>query len=93
MSSSGAAITPMRVPTGTVSPSWTTILRRTPDPNASTSMFALSVSISATTSPWATGSPSRTFHSISRPSSIVGLSCAITTLVAKIPPQSCGPFR
>ena len=44
-------MTPIRVPTGTVAPSWTRIFRRTPLPIASTSMFALSVSISATMSP------------------------------------------
>jgi hypothetical protein len=65
---------PISVPTGTVAPACTTIFRRTPAPIASTSMFALSVSISATMSPWATGSPSEIFHSISLPSSIVGLS-------------------
>ncbi len=51
ISSSGSAITPMSAPTGTVSPACTRIFRRTPPPRASTSMLALSVSISATTSP------------------------------------------
>src|SRR5438105_210701 len=58
MSSSGLATTAMTSPTGTVSPSWASALRKTPFSNASISTFALSVSISATGSPRSTRSPS-----------------------------------
>ena len=51
MSSSGSAMTPISSPTGTVPPSPTRILRRTPAPKASISTLALSVSISAMMSP------------------------------------------
>ena len=57
MSSSGSAITPISDPTGALPPAGTRILRRTPAPRASISMLALSVSISASTSPTLTGSP------------------------------------
>ena len=58
ISSSCAAITPIRVPVGTVAPSSTRTFLSTPEPSASTSMFALSVSISTTASPVSTTSPS-----------------------------------
>ncbi len=45
-------------------------------------MTALSVSISAITSPFFTASPSFFFQAAIRPSSIVGDSASITTLVA-----------
>ena len=48
---SGSAITPMSVPIGALPPAGTRILRSTPLPRASISMLALSVSISASTSP------------------------------------------
>src|ERR1039458_9160757 len=47
-------------------------------------MTALSVSTSASTSPTAIASPVFFFHSTSRPSSIVGDSASITTLVAML---------
>src|SRR5450755_2099886 len=47
-------------------------------------MTALSVSTSARTSPTATVSPVFFFHSTRRPSSIVGDSASITTLVAML---------
>src|SRR5690606_34631722 len=50
----------------------------------------LSVSTSARTSPVATASPSAFFHSTRRPSSIVGESASITTLVAMSVPVADG---
>src|SRR5262245_61338739 len=81
MSSSGPAITPMSAPTGAFPPAGTRILRRTPAPRASISMLALSVSISASTSPCLTVSPSCLLHLTTVPSSIVGESLARMTLV------------
>ena len=81
MSSSGPAMTPMSVPTGALPPAGTSTLRRMPSPRASISMFALSVSISATTSPTLTASPSFLIHLTMVPSSMVGESLARTTLV------------
>ncbi len=68
--------------TGTVVPAGTTCLSRVPPARATSSMTALSVSTSASTSPTATASPSPFFHSTRRPSSIVGESASMTTLVA-----------
>src|SRR6185503_1782242 len=62
MSSSALAMAPIRAPTGALPPAGTRILRRTPTPRASISMLALSVSISARTSPTLTGSPSFLLH-------------------------------
>ena len=84
MSSSGFAITPIRLPTGALPPAGTRILRRTPAPRASISMLALSVSISASTSPTFTGSPSFLLHLTMVPSSMVGESLARTTFVTVI---------
>ena len=58
-------------------PSPTRILPMVPSSTASNSIVALSVSISASTSPEATLSPSFTSHLASVPSSIVGLSAGI----------------
>ena len=62
-------------------PSETRILPRTPSSTASTSMVALSVSISAITSPEWTSSPSFFNQRDSVPSVIVGLSAGIRMLV------------
>src|SRR6185436_10131524 len=82
MSSSAPPMTPIKVPDITVAPSWTRTLRRMPDAKASRSMMALSVSISASTSPASTGSPSRFFHARRTPSSIVSVNFGITTRLA-----------
>ena len=55
-----------------VDPSGTIIFPITPSSTASNSIVALSVSISAITSPLSTESPSLTNHFASVPSSIVG---------------------
>ena len=62
-------------------PSPTRILPSTPSSTASTSIVALSVSISAMTSPAWTGSPSFFSQRASVPSVIVGLSAGIRMLV------------
>ncbi len=82
MSSSFAAITPTRAPTGAVVPSARTCFLRTPSPRATSSMIALSVSTSASTSPCLTASPSFLTHFARRPSSIVGLRASMKTFVA-----------
>src|SRR5688572_13358429 len=82
MSSSGAAITPIREPTGEVPPSSRRRFRNTPSPRATSSMMALSVSTSARTSPLLTASFSAFNHFTRRPSSIVGESASIKTFVA-----------
>src|SRR5262245_41916610 len=81
MSSFASAITPISAPIGALPPAGTRILRSTPAPSASISMLALSVSISARTSPTFTASPSFLLHLTMVPSSIVGDSFANTTLV------------
>jgi hypothetical protein len=94
MSSAGSAITPIISPTGTVPPSSTTILRSTPAPKASISTFALSVSISAITSPPLTVSPSFFSHLMTLPVSMASDSFGMNTLVimrctpAGSPPRS-----
>src|SRR5436309_5134866 len=82
MSSSTSPITPMRVPDGTVVPSGTRILRSVPDANASRSITALSVSISASTSPLSTRSPSAFRHFTTTPSSIESVSLGMITRLA-----------
>src|SRR5688572_28013179 len=82
MFSSAPAMTPSSVPTGEESPSAASCLRSTPSPRATSSITALSVSTSASTSPLFTWSPSDLSHFTRRPSSIVGESASITTLVA-----------
>src|SRR5712692_10184683 len=82
MSSSGSPITPMRVPDGTVVPSGTRILRSVPEAKASRSMTALSVSISASTSPLSTRSPSVLRHFTTTPSSIESVSLGMITRLA-----------
>src|SRR6266851_1822458 len=69
-------------PTGTVLPSGTTTLISWPSARATSSMMALSVSTSASVSPDFTASPSCFVHFTSRPSSIVGESASMWTLVA-----------
>ena len=80
--SPGSPITATSCETGTVVPAATTCLSSVPPARATSSITALSVSTSASTSPTATGSPSCFFHSTRRPSSIVGESASMTTLVA-----------
>ena len=58
ITSSASAMMAMTCPTGTVTPSAMSTLRRTPEPNASISTTALSVSTSARMSPRLTLSPS-----------------------------------
>src|SRR2546425_287681 len=82
MSSSDSPITPIRVPDGTVVPSGTRILRSVPDANASRSITALSVSISASTSPLSTRSPSAFRHFTTTPSSIESVSLGMITRLA-----------
>ena len=62
-------------------PSATTILPTVPSSTASTSIVALSVSISAITSPEETVSPSLISHLASVPSSMVGDSAGIVMLM------------
>src|SRR5215472_9452003 len=77
------AITAIGVLTATCSvPSGITILASTPSSIASTSIVALSVSISASTSPALTGSPSLFSQRAILPSVIVGDSAGIKTSVA-----------
>jgi hypothetical protein len=75
-------MTPISCPTGVVEFSGTRRARSTPSPRATSSMIALSVSTSASTSPLFTTSPSFLFHFTRRPSSMVGESASIITLVA-----------
>ena len=60
----------------------------TPSSTASTSIVALSVSISAIKSPELTSSPSLTNHLAKVPSSIVGLRAGIKILILIKYPQS-----
>src|SRR5690349_1790200 len=69
--SAAVPITAIGVPMGTVVPSGTSTWASTPDSYASSSMTALSVSISARTSPLPTGSPSCLTHRLRMPSSMV----------------------
>src|SRR5882762_5111908 len=69
-------------PTGTVVPSGTITFNSCPSARATSSMTALSVSTSASVSPDFTGSPSCFAHFTRRPSSIVGDSASMWTLVA-----------
>jgi hypothetical protein len=61
-------MTPINVPTGTVSPARTMIRAKIPAAAASISTVAFSVSISAMAWPFATGSPSFISHRASSPS-------------------------
>jgi hypothetical protein len=82
-SSPSSASTAIGVLTATLSvPSATRILASTPSSTASTSMVALSVSISARMSPALTGSPSFLSHFASLPCSIVGERAGIRMSVA-----------
>src|SRR5689334_11932957 len=90
MSSLSSAITPIRAPTGAVSPADTRILRSTPAPNASISTSALSVSTSARMSPLWTRSPSFLSHLMTLPLSICSESFGITTFVTAM---SAAPVR
>jgi len=69
-------------PTGTLPPSGTTILSRVPASKASSSMVALSLSASATTSPASTVSPSLLCHFSSTPRVMVSLSFGMVSLLA-----------
>jgi hypothetical protein len=81
-SSPSAAISAMSSLTGTSAvPSGTTILARMPSSTASTSMVALSVSISAITSPDFTVSPSFFSHLARLPFSMVGDRAGIRILM------------
>src|SRR6266446_5106990 len=85
------AMTAIGVFTATWSvPSGITILARTPSSMASTSIVALSVSISASTSPALTASPSLLIQRAIFPSVIVGDSAGIRTWVAMGYHISCG---
>ena len=81
-SSSVAAITAITSPTGAACPSLSRMARNTPSPRATSSMVALSVSISASRSPAATWSPSALSHLTTCPSSMVGERASMCTLVA-----------
>src|SRR5215469_6545199 len=86
-----AAITAIGVLTATCSvPSGTTIRASTPSSTASNSIVALSVSISARTSPALTGSPSLFSQRAILPSVIVGDSAGIRTSVAMACPGCLG---
>ena len=83
MSSPSSAITAIGVLTATFSvPSGTRILASVPSSTASTSIVALSVSISAMMSPDFTASPSFFSHLARVPCSIVGDRAGIRMLVA-----------
>ena len=82
ISSSAAPTIATVAPTGTVAPSASMTFRSTPSPRATSSITALSVSTSASVSPALTASPSCFFQATRRPSSMVGDSASITTLVA-----------
>ncbi len=82
MSSVFEPMTAIRPATGAFWPAFTKIRRRTPAASASISMFALSVSTSARTSPTLMVSPSFLLHLTIRPSSMVGESFERTTFVA-----------
>ena len=88
MSSFGSAMIAIRPPTGTAVPGVTRSFRRTPEPNASSSMSALSVSISAMMSPPEIRSPSCLSQRSSFPVSIASESFGITTLVTAM---ACSP--
>jgi hypothetical protein len=82
-SSPSSAITAIGVLTATLSvPFGTKIFASVPSSIASTSMVALSVSISAMTSPERTASPSFFSHFASLPCSIVGESAGMRMFVA-----------
>src|SRR5712664_471132 len=80
--SPGFPIHATTLPTGTVVPSGTMTFSSCPSARATNSMTALSVSTSASVSPDFTGSPSCFVHFTRRPSSIVGDSASMWTLVA-----------
>src|SRR6185503_11703073 len=82
MSSSGSPMMAINWPRGADSPSWIRILRSTPLLSACIFIVALSVSISANGSPIETLSPSFLSHRESWPSSMVGESLGMITLVA-----------
>ena len=82
MSSSAAAMTATGSRQGTVRPSATIILRRTPLAGASIVLVSLSVSTSKSASPSLTASPSFFFHALSVPSVMVRPSFGITTTFA-----------
>ena len=85
--SPSARITPIGVLTATLSvPSSTRMALSVPSSTASTSMVALSVSISASTSPDLIASPTFLTHLLSLPCSIVGDRAGINTLVAMFRP-------
>src|SRR6218665_300285 len=73
-------------------PSATMILPILPSSTASTSIVALSVSISAMTSPEETLSPSLTCHLASLPSSIVGESAGMVMLMLMVKPSLADIF-
>src|ERR1041384_4753738 len=80
--SPGFPIHATMLPTGTVMPSGTITFNSCPSARATSSMTALSVSTSASVSPDFTASPSCFVHFTRRPSSIVGDSASMWTLVA-----------
>src|SRR6516165_5591190 len=78
----------IRLPTGTVAPGAIKTFRRMPLPKASSSMSALSVSISATMSPPEIRSPSCLSQRKSLPVSIASDSFGMTTLVTAMGARS-----
>ena len=78
VSSPSSARTPNVVPTGTFCPASTRISVRTPSSKASISIDALSVSISAITSPISISSPTLTLQEIRVPSVMVSESFGIS---------------
>ena len=78
----GSPMTAMRAPIFALPPSGTMIFRKTPVSYASSSMSALSDSISTKVSPCFIFSPSFRSHFKMTPSSIVSLSFGIITIVA-----------
>src|SRR5713226_9247619 len=85
--SSGEPINAMVAPTGADAPSATSILRSTPPTKASISIFTLSVSTSASDSPFLTGSPSCFIQRRILPSSIVSPILGISIFFMHITPS------
>ncbi len=85
--SSAPATTAIGVPIGTAVPSLTRCCRTTPDSGASTSTVALSVSISASTWPFSTGSPTARTQRTRVPSAMSKPSLGmVTTFAITSPP-------
>ena len=83
------AIEQIRVPTATVSPSWTLISLRTPATGAGTSALTLSVMTSTSASYFSTASPGCFSQRLICPSVTLSPSWGMVTLVT--PPTVCVP--